>query len=152
VLQTRRKIQELISGPFGVVFADLQYEYTSRYGSTPSISFQVRPDSKAMERESPRVISELPPAASQLMGISVIRAFRSESDDIVAVGTYNSTGELLNVTADVLKLGDLEFDGGIRWFVRGSLKDYMQKFGFPAKVSAAAYRHRPWPAGCQQSV
>jgi len=145
-LLSREKIQELFSWPDGQVFATIRYNYDATYGPS-TISFEVRPSRSEIQHEPATVASALPSSANELIAITVIRVFRSTSGETVAVGTYNSGGDLLDVTVDLLDKGSWLSAGG-------HLDENMSNFGFPPSLSVAAYQSNPnWqsPLGARSS-
>ena len=134
VLRQRGKIQELFRGSFGIVFAGSEYEYEARY-SIPSIAFNVRPYDKNMQHEPARVISGPPSSTLHLNTITVIRTFHLAHEELVAVGTYNPAGELLNLTVDALRKGSM-----INSSIGVDINADIRNFGFPVKFSRIRIR------------
>jgi hypothetical protein len=98
-----------------------------------------------VKAEVPRIISDPPSPTAQLNSITVARILRSEAQDLVAVGIYNSNGELLSVVVDAFTSGK----GGPvpRPTTVKTMDDVInydiQTFGFPVRFFVDEYRRIP---------
>lgn len=127
-LTERTKRQELLTGPFGTVYANTEYYYfhPDSRGWTGFIQFDVSPYANEQVHEPPQLRASLPGNLS-LDAVSIIRVFHFPpgyplNSFIVATANYDANGSLSGLILNIAKKGD--------WVSQSELANYPASFGF----------------------
>jgi hypothetical protein len=142
ILSYRTKIQQLVSGPFGSIYA-----WTNFFYSAHEIRFHARAHASTMAHELPQVVSGLPNDHDPLLdAISIIRVFPAGPGFIVVTAQYSPEGLLDDVVLDGTRDSDWihpndidKLDQGLEAssFSPDDYIKYQKKFGLPRKVQVA---------------
>jgi hypothetical protein len=101
-LRGRSKLQELLSGPYGTVYAETKYVY----GKTKGSFFEVMLYANKAEHEPAQIVDELPKPTPPLSAISLVRIFRAHPEYAVVTAVYDPQGKQQRASIFLSKGGD----------------------------------------------
>jgi hypothetical protein len=106
-LITRSKYQELLSGPYGIVYAETTYHYADDYkGDNWTTSFETALYLADLPHEPAQIIDSLPSTGRlDITALSVIRVFRTDQEYVVASANYAPDGHLESISVSASKDG-----------------------------------------------
>lgn len=152
-LITRSKYQELLTGPYGTVYAETTYHYGDNYkGDNWATSFEAAPYTAGVPHEPSRVVDALP-LGLELSAISVVRVFKNGAEFVIASANYAHDGHFESINVSGSRNGEWL---GNRFVIPGvegighGMSSYSgfkprQAFGLPRVFPVALYMAHPTP-------
>ena len=153
-LFTRSKYQELLTGPYGRVFAETTYHYADEYkGDNWATSFEAASYVADVPHEPSRTVDALPISLGlELSAISVIRVFRNGAEFVIASANYAHDGHFESINVSGSKngewLGNRFVIPGVEGIGHGEFYSGFkprQAFGLPKVFPVALYMAHPTP-------
>jgi hypothetical protein len=146
-LTNRLKREQLLVGPFGTVFAVVDYFYSDIYGSQPT-TLETALYFNEAGHETPKNLLALPAEADRLDGISIVRVFKGGPHYLVATANYAADGHLESISVNGSKDGnwvhsndvkpaDASFEVGT---MIGDRPETRKRFGLPAQFPIQSYQ------------
>lgn len=153
-LITRSKYQELLTGEYGTVYAEITYHYADDYkGDNWATSFTTESYTADVPHEPSQTIDALPSAANlELSAISVVRVFKNGAEFVIASANYAHDGHFESINVSGSRngewLGDRFVIPGVEGIGHGEFYSGFkarQAFGLPRVFPKALYLAHPMP-------
>lgn len=152
-LITRSKYQELLSGEFGVVYAETTYHYADSYKNDDwATSFTTELYTPGIPHEPFQIVDAFPPASTlKLSAISLVRVFKNGAEFVVVSANYAHDGHFESISVSGSKngtwLGNRFSIPGIEGIGHGQTTSSgfktRETFGLPRTFPVASYLAHP---------